>query len=107
MFDIRYETQYTMFRRFDMAKHDIELDDIDRAIMAETDDYEEPDKTARFYAEKHKLWEMRFGYQEDKSLSFEENLKFYAKYRYEKSLILDILDIKTTYFYETGKILCD
>jgi len=90
-----------------MDKDNAELDDIDCEIEAETDDYEEPNKSMRFYAEKHKLWEMRFGYQDDKSLSFKENLKLYARYRYEKGLILDILDIKTTYFYETGKILCD
>jgi len=91
-----------------MAEDNTELDDIDREMLSDTDpDYEEPKECMRFYAEKHKLWELRFGYQEDKSLSFEENLKCFAIYKYEKGLIIKILDIKTTYFYETGKILCE
>jgi hypothetical protein len=91
-----------------MDKNNTELDDIDREMLADIDpDYKEPGKSMRFYAEKHKLWEMRFGYQADNDLSFEENLICYSRYKYEKGLILKILDIKTTFFYETGRILCE
>lgn len=90
-----------------MNKNNEELGDLDRATELWTGDYEEPEECMRFYAEKHKLWEMRFGYQEDKNISFEENVKCYIKFNYERGLVKKILDEKTTYFYETGKILCE
>lgn len=90
-----------------MNKDTVELDDIDHAIETETDDYPEPEVGDRFYIERHKLWEMRFGYQEDKSKPLEENIRHYIKYNYERGLIKKILDMKSTYFYQTGKILCE
>lgn len=78
-----------------------ELEDID----LETPDYPEPEPGERFYNEKHKLWEMRFGYQEDKSKSFEENLRPFAEFNYRRNFIKQILDMKTVYFYETGEII--
>lgn len=82
-----------------------EMDDIDRAMEVETDDYPEPDKDLLFYDYRYKLWELRFDYKEDKNKSFEENFRAYVKYNYKKSLIKKILDIKTKYFYETGEMI--
>jgi hypothetical protein len=74
-------------------------------IDLETNDYREPFKDTPLYDYHHKLWELRFGYQEDKTKSFEDNFNDCIKYNHRKSLIKKILDIKTQYYLETGNII--
>lgn len=75
------------------------IDDID------SDDYPAPHENTPFYDYYRALWEMRFGYQEDKSITFEENLRSYIKYNHKRNLIKRILDIKTEYYYESGEVI--
>jgi hypothetical protein len=82
-----------------------ELDDIDHEMESMTEDYPEPEEWERFYEYKHKLWEMRFGYREDKNKSFEDNVRYYIKFNYRRIIIKQILDMKNSFFHETGEIL--
>lgn len=84
-------------------KQSVKLNNFDSESY--TGDYREPYKDSPFYKYHHKLWEMRFGYQQDNNKTFDENLRAYAKYNYKKSLIKTILDAKIEYFDKTGEII--
>lgn len=77
--------------------------EIDFRLESETDDYPEPEKGIAFYEYYYALWEMRFGYQEDRSKSFEENLRLYIKFNHKKQQLNKILNIHIDYFISTGK----
>lgn len=79
----------------------IEADDI---IIKETI-YPEPQPGSMFYEYYHKLWEMGDEYREDKTKSFEENLKNYLKFNDTVNSIKEIINKKQKYFRETGEIL--
>lgn len=68
-------------------------------------DYPEPEHWERCYEYKHKLWKLRFGYQEDKNLSFEENVKDYIKFNIMRSRLNKIINIATMHYFETGEEL--
>lgn len=86
-----------------MSKKD--LDEIEMQMLLDLENYTVPYKDSLFYEYYYELWEMRVGYREDKTKSFEENLREYANFIHRKKLLKEILNIKIQYFCESGKII--
>jgi hypothetical protein len=85
-------------------KTDAEMDAEMDAYNPETD-YPEPHPDTLFYEYFHMLWEMRCGFVADPLKSFDENLSGMIKFNYRKQNIEAILEIKNTYFDNTGEII--